>query len=153
MTENEIIDFLEDEINGLEEQKNGDMGEIAAEVFKEIIGDERIKVFRTAITVLKEIQRYREIGTVEQVRNQKHNLEVSYKIISDYESIGTVEECREAVEKQKAQKPEFINMLSDTKYAARCTCGRRFMADIDCRYNPRFCSKCGARFDWSEEDE
>lgn len=68
MTENEIIDFLEDEINGLEEQKNGDMGEIAAEVFKEINGDERIKVFRTAITVLKEIQQYREIGTVEECR-------------------------------------------------------------------------------------
>lgn len=79
MTENEIIDFLEDEINGLEEQKNGDMGEIAAEVFKEINGDERIKVFRTAITVLKEIQQYREIGTVE--------------------------ECRVAVEKQKPKKP------------------------------------------------
>ena len=81
MTENEIIDFLEDEINGLEEQKNGDMGEIAAEVFKEINGDERIKVFRTAITVLKEIQQYREIGTVE--------------------------ECRVAVEKQKAKKPDI----------------------------------------------
>ena len=75
MTENEVIEFLEDEINGLKEQKYGDMGEIASEVFKQINGDGRIKVFRTAIAALKEIQRYREIGTVE--------------------------ECREAVEKQK----------------------------------------------------
>lgn len=43
-----------------------------------------------------ELEQYREIGTVEQVRNQKHNLEMAYKIISDYEAIGTVEECREA---------------------------------------------------------
>ena len=83
MTENEIIDFLEDEINGLKEQKYGNLGEIATEVFKEINGDERIKVFRMAITALKEIQQYREIGTVE--------------------------ECREAVEKQKAKKPVLRN--------------------------------------------
>lgn len=75
MTENEIIDFLEDEMNGLKEQKYGDLGEIAAEVFKEINGDERIKVFRMVISALKEVQQYR--------------------------AIGTVEECREATEKQK----------------------------------------------------
>lgn len=46
--------------------------------------------------MLDELLQYREIGTVEQVRNQKHNLEMAYKIISDYEAIGTVEECREA---------------------------------------------------------
>lgn len=78
MTENEIIDFLEDEINGLKEQKYGDLGEIAAEVFKEINGDERIKVFRMAISALKEVQQYRKIGTVK--------------------------ECREAAEKQKPKK-------------------------------------------------
>ena len=68
MTENEIIDFLEDEINGLKEQKYGELGEIAAKVFKEINGDERIKVFRVAISALEEIQQYREIGTVEECR-------------------------------------------------------------------------------------
>ena len=127
MTENEIIDFLEDEINGLKEQKYGELGEIAAKVFKEINGDERIKMFKAVISALSEIQQYREIGTVE--------------------------ECREAVEKQKAKKPEFLHMLSDTKYTAKCKCGHRFTADIDCRYNPKFCSKCGIEFDWSEEDE
>lgn len=33
MTENESIDFLEDEINGLKEQRDGVLGEIAARVF------------------------------------------------------------------------------------------------------------------------
>ena len=29
-----------------------------------------------------ELEQYREIGTVEQVRNQKHNLEMAYKKLS-----------------------------------------------------------------------
>lgn len=68
MTEKEIVDFLEDEINGLKEQKYGELGEIAAKVFKEINGDERIKVFRAAIQALEEIQQYRKIGTIEEIR-------------------------------------------------------------------------------------
>lgn len=75
------------------------------------------------------------------------------KEIQQYREIGTVEECRDAVEKQKPKKPEFLHMSSDTKYTAKCKCGRRFTADIDCRYNPKFCSGCGVEFDWSEEDE
>ena len=67
--------------------------------------------------------------------------------------IGTVEECREAVEKQRAKKPKFLHMLNDIKYTAECKCGYRFTADIDCRYNPQFCSKCGVKFDWSEDSE
>lgn len=49
-----------------------------------------------AITALKEIQQYREIGTVEQLKNQKENLNVAYQIISDYEQYGTVEEFKMA---------------------------------------------------------
>lgn len=49
-----------------------------------------------AISALKEIQQYREIGTVEQVKNQKENLNVAYQIISDYEQYGTVEEFKMA---------------------------------------------------------
>ena len=44
------------------------------------------------ISALREIQQYRAIGTVEQVKNQKENLSVAYRIINDYRSIGTVEE-------------------------------------------------------------
>lgn len=47
-----------------------------------------------AIKALKEVQQYREIGTVEQVKNQKENLNVAYQIISDYEQYGTVEEFK-----------------------------------------------------------
>ena len=119
MTENEIIDFLEDEINGLKEQKYGDLGEIAAEVFKEINGDERIKVFRMAISALKEVQRYRKIGTVE--------------------------ECRKAVEKQKAKEivcesdSVFSNGFSHYRMGKCPMCDRYYNSSDEVNY----CSECG----------
>lgn len=166
MTENEIIDFLEDEINGLEEQKNGDMGEIAAEVFKEINGDERIKVFRTTITVLKEIQQYREIGTVKECRelasivNKVERNELA-KIIDEwisYRKIGTVEECREAVEKQRTKKI-IIRDWNPTKCP---TCGHELSTSLGDGYykHPIFlerCPECGQAIQWDNlegmEDE
>lgn len=75
MTEKEVIEFLEDEINGLEEQKGGVLGDIGVEVFKEINGEERLEIFKTIMKFIIELQQYRKIGTVE--------------------------ECREAVKKQK----------------------------------------------------
>lgn len=47
-----------------------------------------------AILALKEIQQYREIGTVEQIENQKENLNVAYQIISNYEQYGTIEDFK-----------------------------------------------------------
>ena len=54
MTENEAIDFLEDEINGLKEQRDGVLGDVAAEVFWEINGEGRIaKLLYFAILLIK----------------------------------------------------------------------------------------------------
>ena len=85
--------------------------------------NETIGSLQYCITALREIQQYREIGTVEQVRNQKHNLEMAYKIISDYEAIGTVEECREAVEKQ-TQKRCAIDSYPDHTHYKCPSCGK-----------------------------
>ena len=98
--------------------------------------EEMAEVRDIAIAALEEIQQYREIGTVEQVRNQKHNLEIAYKIINDYQNVGTVEECREAVEKQKPKKPVLRN--DNGKLRKSCpVCG--------CFFSPlsRSCPKCG----------
>ena len=85
--------------------------------------NETIGSLQYCITALREIQQYREIGTVEQVRNQKNNLEMAYKIISDYEAIGTVEECREAVEKQTPKKCIKDSCPDHTHY--KCpSCGK-----------------------------
>ena len=94
-----------------------------------------------AISVLKEIQQYREIGTVE--------------------------ECREAVEKQKAKKPKDslkINPVIDgngayvdadtTVYLLCPNCGE--MVGIDENVD-KFCHECGQAIQWDNlegmEDE
>ena len=135
MTENEIIDFLEDEINGLKEQKYGDVGEIAAEVFKEINGDGRIKVFSAAITALEEIQQYREIGTVE--------------------------ECREAVWKQKPKKRIYPKTALERYYhAPECPNCKRELKPRICGYTLSqaigiysYCPWCGQNLEGGEESE
>lgn len=71
----------------------------------------------------EELEQYRAIGTVEQVKNQKENLSVAYRIINDYESIGTVEECREAVEKQKPKKC-IIDSCPDHAHYKCPSCGQ-----------------------------
>lgn len=73
MTENEAIGFLEDEINGLKEQRDGVLGDVAAHVFQEINGKERIATFRTIIGLITELKQYRGIGTVEECRKAMAN--------------------------------------------------------------------------------
>ena len=71
------------------------------------------EVYAVAVQALEEIQKYRSVGTVEEIRRmQKYSALAKKhgtigKVIescAEYEEIGTVEECREAVEKQKADK-------------------------------------------------
>ena len=104
-----------------------------------------MQAFETAIFALKEVRQYQLIKDV--------TVGEIAEVLNEFSKIGTVEECREAVEKQRAKKPKFLHMLNDIKYTAECKCGYRFTADIDCRYNPQFCSKCGVKFDWSEDSE
>ena len=75
------------------------------------------------INALEEIQQYREIGTMEKIKEELdrlrndnecqglyftfeegQDLARQHKELETYRSIGTVEECREAVEKQKAKQ-------------------------------------------------
>lgn len=77
--------------------------------------------------------------------------------VQKYRAIGTPEECREAVEKQAAKKPIFDYNLSDTLSKFHCECGNTIKVshDIGIMNNnnaPNYCSKCGCRFDWSDEE-
>lgn len=104
--------------------------------------------------MLDELLQYRAIGTLEEVKNHKHNLSISYKIISDYEAIGTVEECREAVEKQKPKKI-IIRNWNPTKCP---TCGHELSTSLGDGYykHPTFlerCPNCGQVIQWEENLE
>lgn len=116
-----------------------------------------------AITAIKEIQQYREIGTVEECRElesivTKAERNELGKVIDEwlrYSKIGTVEECQEAREKQKPKKIEyesgslFCNGFSHYRIGKCPICDNRYNSNDEIAY----CSKCGQKLDWSEEDE
>lgn len=114
------------------------------------------KATRMAIQVLEEVQQYRAIGTVEELQDMKSDY---FEALSDwrqYRKIGTLEECRAAV-KQTAKKPIFSHNLSDTLSVFHCECGNTIKVshDIGIMNNnnaPNYCSKCGCKFDWSDEE-
>lgn len=63
----------------------------------------------------------------------------------------------EAREKQIAKKPMFDYNLSDTLSKFHCECGNiiKVSHDVGIMDNnnaPNYCSKCGCRLDWSDEE-
>ena len=96
---------------------------------------------------------YKSIGTVEQVQNQKYNLDIAYKIINEYESIGTVEELREAKEKQNPKKvlPLTYKPLLESGWRYKCpNCGCAVGENIyhmDVTKDYEYCSMCGQKIE------
>lgn len=77
------------------------------------------------------------------------------KEVQLYREIGTVEECREAVEKQTA---EIIKYETDAVFnngfgyyrIGKCPiCNSCYNSNDEIKY----CSKCGKKLDWSKENE
>ena len=126
-------------------------------------GHRKKELFETAITAIKEIQQYREIGTVEEIKDLLMTIsEASEEVdesginvgfikdliqLGEYRKIGTVEECREAVEKQK---PSIPIKTKDGNLA--CKCG--FVIQIkNVRKSLYYCTSCGRKIDWDSEPE
>ena len=72
------------------------------------------------------------------------------KEIQQYREIGTVEECREAVKKQKPMKSEEIDYYYN--YYKCPACGTRIFSEDDIE-NHRYCLKCGQKIKWEESEE
>lgn len=77
--------------------------------------------------------------------------------VQQYRAIGTVEECRASAVKQTAKNPIFSHNLSDTLSVFRCGCGNTIKVSHDMgimnnNNAPNYCSKCGCRLDWSDEE-
>ena len=138
MTENEALKIFENEVIILdcwiendkdiiancdtEDDEFDDVKELAELSLKDY--SERKELFETAISALKEIQQYREIGTVE--------------------------ECREAVEKQKPKKPDYEGdgyddkgeLVYDTWICPNCD--KKYEVDYD---DYKHCPNCGQSID------
>lgn len=96
--------------------------------------------------------------------------------MTESEAIKRIKECRntpnfqpyiymnealnmaiQALEKQIPTKPIFNHNLSDTLSLFHCECGSTIKVshDIGIMNNnnaPNYCSKCGCRLDWSDEE-
>lgn len=74
--------------------------------------------------------------------------------VKEYRTIGTPEECRAAVEKQTARRPDYEgdgyadgHLVYDT-WICPC-CGKHYEVDYD---NYNYCPDCGQKLDWSDEE-
>ena len=91
--------------------------------------NETIEMCDMAISALKEIRKYREIGTVE--------------------------ECREAVEKQKPKKPEIYTDTVQTMNGSfqrdvfECPVCGDYVCNVEDEI-PRYCQSCGQKLEESE---
>ena len=76
--------------------------------------------------------------------------------LAEYEKIGTVDECREAMEKQRAKKPNIwgdgVGDDGETIYDMYdCpNCGESYEIDYD---NYKHCPKCGQAIDRRDIDD
>lgn len=63
----------------------------------------------------------------------------------------------QALEKRIPMKPIFNHNLSDTLSVFHCECGNTIKVShdigiMDNNNAPNYCSKCGCRLDWSDEE-
>ena len=96
MTENEAIELLRSMQNPKQDYADVVCAPAFCTGFRFVYPEPEDYAIEEAIKALKEVQQYRKIGTVEQVKNQKENLNVAYQIISDYEQYGTIEDFKKA---------------------------------------------------------
>ena len=75
--------------------------------------------------------------------------------VQKYREIGTVEECREAVEKQKPKVPDYEGdgyadgyMVYDTWICPNC--GKKYEVDYD---DYKHCPECGQAIQWDKNLE
>lgn len=117
---------------------------------------------------LEEFQKYRAIGTVEEIEHyvrlvEKLNLcdlvrenarlakdirflEVYKKQLGEYKKIGTIEECREATERQRAKKYKKTQPCKSVNYY-QCPCCNSLL-----HMNENFCGDCGQAISWENEE-
>lgn len=120
-----------------------------------------------AINALEEVQKYRKIGTLEELKEVSKYLRLVKKhgtvgkaieACAEYEEIGSVEECREAIKKQKPERPRCTcnstGILVRKKYYACSRCGNQVLEKrMNERQNTNYCWDCGQKLDWSDCDE
>ena len=109
-----------------------------------------------AIGTPKKILRLFESGA-DTLEKSKIVIDSIMKEMEEYRAIGTVDECREAVEKQRAEKPTVSVQEKDLKVGcAVFAAGTKTFWCPNCRKAitgaDKHCRTCGKKIDWGEEE-
>lgn len=118
-----------------------------------LFDDEADKAKRMAIQALEEVQAYRAIGTVEELKTAMLYVSLAKKhgtvgkaidSCAEYEAIGTVGEFKALKEKAEPKKPYFVQYDSNPAIGNwHCPTCNGFVL-----YSSPVCS-CGNALDWS----
>ncbi len=159
MTENEAIEVLTDRHTSIGTTKCDD---VAWRKLKPAID--------TAVNALEEIQQYRAIGTVEEIKEILQIISEGQEDVDEcgisigllntlleyveYAKIGTVEECREA---RKRQKPKKLTHEGTLLMSCTCPNCKNVLDEFETwgesriRVKHNYCHFCGQKLNWSVE--
>jgi hypothetical protein len=108
--------------------------------------------FNECVMFLKELEQYRAIGTVEEIKSEhKELIKLSRRYLKDtnelikYQEIGTIDEFKDLKEKSEAKKPLRVPTDDTCLYCEfRCpSCGEWLSREIK-----RTHCKCNQKLDW-----
>ncbi|MBT9667641.1 hypothetical protein [Roseburia hominis] len=146
-TEDDVFDYIFDRVDTSDFEDSyidaGGHGD-CDELVKITASDKRNTMYDFMMAILDEVQKYRAIGTAEELQDMKSNY---FEALSDwrqYRKIGTLEECRAAVEKQTAKKV-MHNKKVNIYFCPICERKCNYMHSL-------YCSGCGQKLDWSDEE-
>ena len=126
MTENKAIERIKYQMHTVEQ----------------VAGEGGMEDLEMAIKALEEVQRYRAIGTLEELQEMKKDFAEALSDWRQYRKVGTLEECRAAVEKQTAKRPRIMGNAMICPSCPRC-----FKSD-----NSAYCPSCGQKLKWEDEE-
>lgn len=144
-TEDDVFDYIFDRVDTsdfedsyIDAGGHGDCNELV----KITASDKRNTMYDFMMAILDEVQKYRAIGTAEELQDMKSNY---FEALSDwrqYRKVGTLEECRASVEKQTAKRPRIMGNAMICPSCPRC-----FKSD-----NSAYCPSCGQKLKWEDEE-
>ena len=147
MTENEIIEtHIAENIHRIEVIERFIHSNPSADKEK---CEKNKKVLTSVNGLLQEIQQYRTIGTVEDIKKGIKQSEEEFDMLMKYSSIGTIEEFKALKEKSTAKKPNQVSRVTDKdKFVGligRCPNCSSIVAEDNL-----VCEDCFQVLDWSE---
>ena len=163
MTEKEAIELLRSMQNPKQDYADVVCAPAFCTGFRFVYPEPEDYAIEEATKALKEIQQYREIGSVKECKEMASIVKKSERselanIIDEwigYRKIGTVEECREAVEKQKPKKCDVTK--DNFRIYYKCpTCNHCLRVEYNhgswMGKKSKNCSKCGQAINWEESE-